>query len=55
MPEIKNSAFVFIKPHAVNDKVVAFTREKLVGSGLTVLKEGAISGAEIDQKKVFWV
>ncbi|CAK9003646.1 unnamed protein product [Durusdinium trenchii] len=49
-----HTAFVFIKPHANNEKVQALvkdgsvTQEKLSGSGLTIKAEGAIKSTLID-------
>lgn len=48
----KNSAFVFVKPHANTAETQAFVKSKLEGAGLTIVKEGAISGTEIDSKKL---
>jgi len=48
----KNSAFVFVKPHAVNAKVNAMVRDGLQAKGLKVLSEGDLSSETIDQKKL---
>lgn len=50
--EPKNSAFVFVKPHAVTEKTVELARERLVQKGLTIISEGSIKSEEIDQKKL---
>ena len=50
--EPKNSAFVFIKPHAVTEPAVALVREALVSRGLTILGEGSISSEQIDAKRL---
>jgi len=47
-----NSAFVFIKPHAVYDKVKDLARETLAKHNIKVLKEGTITSEEIDEKKL---
>jgi hypothetical protein len=46
-----NSAFVFIKPHADNEKTREFVKKALADKGMKVLQEGAISGAEIDKNQ----
>jgi len=48
----KNSAFVFIKPHAVTDKVKALAKSGLQAKGITILSEGSLSGEVIDEKKL---
>mmetsp|Transcript_48970 Transcript_48970/g.131053 ORF Transcript_48970/g.131053 Transcript_48970/m.131053 type:complete len:450 (-) Transcript_48970:49-1398(-) len=47
---VKNSAFVFIKPHAVTDKVKELVKENLEKKGIEIKKEGSIEAAEIDKK-----
>jgi nucleoside diphosphate kinase len=47
-----NSAFVFIKPHAVNEATKTLVKEGLVAAGLEVLTEGSLSAEEIDSKKL---
>ena len=49
---LKNSAFVFVKPHANTAAVQELVREKLVSSGITILSEKTISGKTIDEKKL---
>jgi len=51
-PPLKNSAFVFIKPHAVTDAVKSLVKAGLEAKGLRVLKEGSIKGEVIDKKKL---
>jgi len=51
-PAVRNSAFVFIKPHAVTDKVKALTKVALDKHNITVLKEGSIKAEVIDKKKL---
>jgi len=48
----KNAAFVFIKPHAVTDKVISLVKGYLAGRGVRVLAEGRIAGEQIDEKKL---
>lgn len=45
----KNMAFVFIKPHAVTDKTKKLVADGLRAKGIAIVKEGTISGAEIDK------
>lgn len=47
-----NAAFVFIKPHAVTDKVKKLVQARLQANGITILKEGDIGGEEIDEKRL---
>lgn len=49
---LRNRAFVFVKPHAATDATASLVRENLKSKGLTILKEGDISSAEIDDKKL---
>lgn len=49
---LKNSAFVFVKPHANTKKVQEFVQSKLIASGLKILSESDISGDVIDEKKL---
>lgn len=49
---VKNQAFVFIKPHAVNDKVKALVKETLEAKEITIAKEGTIEAEEIDKKQL---
>jgi len=48
----KNRAFVFIKPHAVTQKVRTLVRQKLQDAGVNVLSEGSIEAEEIDKKQL---
>eukprot|EP00746_Dinoflagellata_sp_MGD_P164913 gnl/MRDRNA2_/MRDRNA2_93864_c0_seq1.p1 gnl/MRDRNA2_/MRDRNA2_93864_c0~~gnl/MRDRNA2_/MRDRNA2_93864_c0_seq1.p1 ORF type:complete len:414 (+),score=102.63 gnl/MRDRNA2_/MRDRNA2_93864_c0_seq1:97-1242(+) len=48
----RNSAFVFVKPHANTDTVNAVVKEQLAAKGIQILKEGSISGEDIDKKKL---
>jgi len=50
--DTKNSAFVFIKPHAVTDGVKALAKTCLESHGIKILKEGKIKGEVIDKKKL---
>jgi len=47
-----NAAFVFIKPHAVTDKVKALAKAGLEAKGIKILAEGSLSGEVIDEKKL---
>ena len=49
---LKNSAFVFVKPHANTPQVQALVREKLVAAGCTILSEMDIDGKTIDEQKL---
>merc|ERR1719261_586798 len=51
-PPAKNAAFVFIKPHAVTDKVKELAKAGLEKHGIKILKEGSIKGEVIDKKKL---
>jgi len=48
----KHSAFVFIKPHAVTDKVKYLMNLKLRCSGIKVVSEGEIKAEVIDEKQL---
>merc|ERR1719163_317174 len=47
-----NSAFVFIKPHAVTDKVKELTGNVLTKNNIKILEQGEIASEEIDSKKL---
>merc|ERR1711881_770194 len=47
-----NSAFVFIKPHAVTNKVKQLAKAGLQAKGIKILAEGSLSGKFIDEKKL---
>eukprot|EP00444_Apocalathium_aciculiferum_P051237 CAMPEP_0183516848 /NCGR_PEP_ID=MMETSP0371-20130417/14483_1 /TAXON_ID=268820 /ORGANISM="Peridinium aciculiferum, Strain PAER-2" /LENGTH=401 /DNA_ID=CAMNT_0025714643 /DNA_START=70 /DNA_END=1275 /DNA_ORIENTATION=+ len=47
----KNSAFVFIKPHAVTDAVKDLVKETFGKNGITITKEGSMEAEEIDKFK----
>jgi hypothetical protein len=49
---LRNSAFVFVKPHANTVAVQNLVRSKLVESGISILSEAEIPASEIDQKKL---
>ncbi|EDQ86861.1 uncharacterized protein MONBRDRAFT_33649 [Monosiga brevicollis MX1] len=46
----RNRAFVFVKPHAVNDKVVDVVKQKLAEAGISITSEGALEANVIDEK-----
>lgn len=48
----KNSAFVFLKPAAVTDKMKELVKETLEKKGCKVLKEGSIEAEQIDKKQL---
>ena len=47
VPKPKNAAFVFVKPHAVTDKVVGLVKGYFTGKGIKVLGEGSIKAEEV--------
>ena len=47
-----NRAFVFIKPHASKDSVEAVVKEKFAATGIRILAQGVLGGAEIDAKQL---
>merc|ERR1712232_722373 len=47
-----NAAFVFIKPHAVTEKVKALAKAGLESKGIKIVAEGSLSGEVIDEKKL---
>ena len=48
----KQSAFVFIKPHAVTDKAKALVAGKFAGAGIKITKEGSLDGTTIEKNKL---
>jgi nucleoside diphosphate kinase len=49
---LRNSALLFVKPHAVTPGVVNMVKGYLVAKGIKILNEGVISSEEIDSKKL---
>jgi hypothetical protein len=49
---LKNSAFVFVKPHANTEATQNLVRNKLTQAGITILSECDVSGETIDEKKL---
>jgi len=47
-----NSAFVFIKPHAVTEEVKKLVATTLEGKGIKILTQGEIKSEVIDEKKL---
>jgi len=47
-----HSAFVFIKPHAVYDKVKDLVKDKLGANAISVVSEGAIPAERIDKEQL---
>jgi hypothetical protein len=50
--ELKNSAFVFVKPHANTPATQKLVRDGLAKAGITILSENDIAGKVIDEKKL---
>lgn len=48
---LKNRAFVFIKPHAVNAAVIALVSAKFAEAKISILGQGDLTGPVIDEKK----
>jgi len=49
---VKNCAFVFLKPHAVTDKVKELVSKRFEEQSITVQKEGSLLAEDIDKKKL---
>ena len=49
---LKNSAFVFIKPHANTPETRALVKERLSDAGIVIKSEVEIDGQQIDEKKL---
>lgn len=49
---LKNSAFVFVKPHANTESTQKLVRDKLSESGISILSESDVAGETIDEKKL---
>merc|ERR1719335_60662 len=47
-----NSAFVFLKPAAITDKMKELVKSTLEKKGCTIVKEGSIDAADIDKKQL---
>ena len=45
-----NAAFVFIKPHAVNDAVAAMVKNTFAEQGIAITGEGVLDYKTIDEK-----
>ena len=50
--EIKNSALVFLKPHAATDSCEKFVREHLSAAGVSIVGAGVKKAAEIEKAKL---
>ncbi|GBG25901.1 DNA polymerase zeta catalytic subunit [Hondaea fermentalgiana] len=48
----KNEAFLFIKPHAVTDKVVELVKEDLAKAGVKIKTEGELGYEKIDKERL---
>jgi len=46
---LKNSAFVFVKPHAQTEAVVGLVREEFAARGISITSEGKIDAATIEK------
>mmetsp|Transcript_24776 Transcript_24776/g.32368 ORF Transcript_24776/g.32368 Transcript_24776/m.32368 type:complete len:345 (+) Transcript_24776:50-1084(+) len=49
---VKNSAFVFVKPHAVTDATKELVKQKLTDFGLQITGEGTKTAQEIESKQL---
>jgi nucleoside diphosphate kinase len=49
---VKNSAFVFLKPLAVTEKMKELVKETFEKKSIKVVKEGSIAAADIDKKQL---
>jgi nucleoside diphosphate kinase len=49
---MSNAAFVFIKPHAVTDKVKDLVKTTLESKGIKITSSGSLAAEEIDSKKL---
>ena len=49
---LRNSALVFVKPHAATDACEAFVRQHLAAAGVSVVDAGVKSAAEIEASKL---
>lgn len=47
---VKNSAFVFIKPHAATDAVTNLVKNTFEDNGFNIIDSGTLTGGEIDEK-----
>mmetsp|Transcript_34213 Transcript_34213/g.82831 ORF Transcript_34213/g.82831 Transcript_34213/m.82831 type:complete len:350 (+) Transcript_34213:247-1296(+) len=50
--DVKNMAFVFVKPHANMESVQKLVKEKFAEVKITIVKEGEIDGKVIDEKEL---
>jgi len=50
--ELRNSAFVFVKPHANTEATRSLVKSKLLAAGLKILSECEIDGPTIDREKL---
>jgi nucleoside diphosphate kinase len=50
--KVFNSAFVFLKPAAVTDKMKDLVKDTFEKKGIKILKEGSIAAADIDKKQL---
>jgi len=52
LKKVLNTAFVFLKPAAVTDKMKELVKNTFEKKGITVVKEGSIEAADIDKKEL---
>ena len=51
-PKLRNSAFVFIKPHANTPATRTFVKDKLIKAGIIIVSEVDIDGNVIDERQL---
>ena len=49
---LRNSALVFLKPHAATDKCEKFVRQHLSAAGIDVVAQGTKAASEIEANKL---
>lgn len=47
-----NTSYVFIKPHAHNNKIIDLIKQKFKDNKIKILSEGSLTGNEINKKKL---
>lgn len=52
LPGATHAAFMFVKPHACNEKVQTLVSEKLASFGISIRNEGLLEATSIDEKKL---
>ena len=51
-PKLENTAFVFIKPHAVTEATKSLVTKELASAGIKVRSQGSITAEAIDENKL---